>query len=247
MVILPLSKRTIIKRIDDVLNDYESWYQVNGPLGGAYSIMMSSIMENSRDIQLYTRLYSIIEQYAPKNSIYYNSIQPLKENVIYCTKSVKDVPPTTRVNHTNIIKLGGILKELRSAYKNGYINKIEDIINAKVFSDYLDMADYFLNEDYVDAAAIVIGCALEQHIKQLCIKNNIELMDKNGGKEKKHRLSTLNDLLVKKKIYDSATHDEISSWIKVRNGAAHGVWNKHPKDKVERMLDGTWLFIKQYP
>jgi hypothetical protein len=44
------------------------------------------------------------------------------------------------------------------------------------------MAEYLLNESYKDPAAVMTGSVLEEHIRQLCIKNSIPIETIKDGK-----------------------------------------------------------------
>jgi hypothetical protein len=84
------------------------------------------------------------------------------------------------------------------------------------------MADHLLQEGYKDPAAVMIGSALEEQLRQLCGKNNIPVeLDKGGGISTK-KADLLNADLANAVIYNKLDQKSITSWLNLRNKAAHG-------------------------
>lgn len=72
--------------------------------------------------------------------------------------------------------------------EKGHLQGLFGLITAEVFSDILEMAEHLLKEKYKDPAAIVIGTALEFHLKNLCRSNDIDTVytdDKGNSRYKK--------------------------------------------------------------
>jgi len=63
------------------------------------------------------------------------------------------------------------------------------------------MADHLLDSGYKDPAAVICGSVLEEHLRQLCIKNNIPIEVKKNGKMKPINADQLNADLAKQNIY----------------------------------------------
>lgn len=229
---MALDSKAIIERIDAVYKEYYDW-KFGSPKG-------------TTDYHIFTLLRSTIEQIAPRNTTYQNHFKTTVQHAVF------DNTFERSVSHDRIDDLGSILLSIRFEYEHGYIGKVENIAYAHVFNDYLEMAEHFLSQSdingYIDTAAIVICCSLEQHIKRLCIKNNITLtrMTKDG-KELYEETSTLNNSLYKKGVYDLRYLEYIKAWIKIRNDVTHGNWGRYAKADIDNMLEGVRLFTRQYP
>jgi hypothetical protein len=136
-----------------------------------------------------------------------------------------------------------ILNAVKSDIENGYLQKVEDIASAEIFSDIMDQAIYLLEKDFKDAAAVMIGGVLESTLRRLCFKNGIEILELDGKTPKE--ANTLNAELYKKKIYEVLDNKSITSWLGLRNNAAHGEYKKYTQQQVEIMKQGVLDFINR--
>lgn len=60
-------------------------------------------------------------------------------------ENAKSIATRYGVDDSYIMKsIAGILKEIRSEYESGYIQTIQELIHADVFSDFIDMTDYLI-------------------------------------------------------------------------------------------------------
>lgn len=139
--------------------------------------------------------------------------------------------------------LRGILGAIKIEYQNNYLKTVEEIIHADLFADFLEMADHLLQENYKDAAAVIGGGVLEEHLRKLCQKNNIPIQ--LNGKNKK--LDTMNSELKSAGSYDSLIQKSITAWADLRNNAAHGHYSTYDKNQVALMISGVRDFIVKFP
>jgi hypothetical protein len=61
----------------------------------------------------------------------------------------------------------GMLQALRTDYAKNYLRSVQDIIHGDTFVGFLDQAGYLLEAKYKDAAAVITGSVLEQHLREL--------------------------------------------------------------------------------
>lgn len=93
----------------------------------------------------------------------------------------------------NIPVLFGITQALRADVVGGYLVSIAELIHAGVFADFLEMAEYLLQEGYKDAAAVMVGGVLEGHLQQLCLKAGIDTeVPTPGGGTRPKKADTMN-------------------------------------------------------
>ena len=67
-----------------------------------------------------------------------------------------------------LTSLHGTLKALRADYDAGRLQSCQELIHADLFSDFLEMAEHFLENEYKDPAAVMAGGVLEEHLRKLC-------------------------------------------------------------------------------
>lgn len=139
--------------------------------------------------------------------------------------------------------LPGILTALRNDYIAGHLQSLQEIIHAEVFSDFLEMATYLLEEGYKDPSAVLTGGVLEEHIRKLCEKNNIATIQ--GSKPIK--ADTLNAELVKANIYSKLDQKNVTAWLDLRNKAAHGKYNEYSKEQVALLIQSVRDFFSRNP
>jgi hypothetical protein len=208
----------ILKQIDSALSDYQA------------SGISSGVPTPSREDlkRLYTRLGSTMDRLAPagfhrdhfKRSKHGNTLQE------------------------RIISLAGMLKALRMDYENGYLQTVEELIHADMFSNFLDMAAYLVTQRYKDAAAVITGSALEQHLRALCKKNDIDISDANA---RPITAEVLNQKLRTKGVYNLLEQKNVTSWLDLRNNAAHGHYDEYNENQVKSLVGSVREFISRHP
>jgi hypothetical protein len=177
------------------------------------------------------RSKSAIARIVGENSVYYKDAEAIfKQTDIY--------------EGSKLVRIVGIVLALKSDLQKDYLKSLSNIIQSEVFSDYLEMADYLLNEGYKDPAAVLIGSTLEIHLRELCISNyiDIEVINNKGNKIPK-KAELMNADLAKNGVYTSIYQKQITAWLDLRNKAAHGKYSEYKKEEVSLMLQGVRQFI----
>lgn len=151
-----------------------------------------------------------------------------------------------RSNHPFDTENGkGILNSIRQEIVGGWIFTIKGIISAEIFSDFLEMAKYLLDENYKDPTAVMIGSVLEEHLRNLCNKNNIAIETIKDGKHVSKKADLLNSELSTKSVYNILDQKSVTSWLDLRNKAAHGKYSEYTKDQVVIMYQAVTDFISR--
>ena len=146
-------------------------------------------------------------------------------------------------NAVVIPRIAGILDALRTAYSAGYLSTVSELIHAEMFADFLEMAEYLLREGYKDPAAVIVGSVLEEHLRRLADHNGTPV--EVAGKPKK--AEQLNADLAGQTVYSKLDQKSITSWLDLRNKAAHGKYTEYTKEQVQLQLSGIQEFIKRNP
>jgi hypothetical protein len=177
-----------------------------------------------------------IERAAGKGSVYYRQIEKLLNNA------------DPRFENWIIPRIGGYLDAFIEVYEKGYLNTFQELIHADVFSDFLEMAEELLTKNYKDSSAVLIGGVLEEHLRKLCIKNSIEIerTDSKGNSLPK-KAEAMNTDLYKQEVYTKIYQKSVTSWLDLRNNAAHGKYDEYSREQVRLMLMGVLDLIKKYP
>lgn len=146
----------------------------------------------------------------------------------------------SKTNGESDIKMGlGILLSAKDDIESGYLDKVESLISADIFADFLSMAEHLQTEGYFHPAASLAGAVLEDAMKKICQNNNVDFKTHDG-------LHTLNEKLAKQQVYNQIQFKNIDSWRSIRNAADHGQFNEFTNDQVKNMIDGIQLFIGKY-
>lgn len=141
----------------------------------------------------------------------------------------------------------GILRGLREDIEKGHLRTLRELVHAEVFSDFLEMAGYLLSEGYKDPAAVMVGGVLEEHLRQLCRKNgvDIEVQARTGFRPK--RAEAMNTELVKAGAYSILDQKNVTAWLDLRNKAAHGKYGEYSAEQVELLLRAVTDFLARFP
>lgn len=135
-----------------------------------------------------------------------------------------------------------IIRSIKDEITGGWLISVKGLITAEVFSDFFEMAEHLLSNGYKDAAAVIIGSTLEEHLRQLCTKNSIETRVKIGDADVAKKADVLNADLAKANIYNKLDQKNVTAWLDLRNKAAHGKYDEYNKEQVETMLRGVGEF-----
>ncbi len=158
---------------------------------------------------------SFISQYYGENHSYYKEF--------YAKES--DYAPT-------VMESLGILEAISDEIENGWYKSIRGIVSAELFSDFVEMANHLLAEGYKDAAAVMLGSTLEEHMRQLARNNGIPIEIDFKGKMVLKKADVLNSDLAKSEIYSKLDQKNITAWLGLRNDAAHGNYNNYTSEQV---------------
>lgn len=137
----------------------------------------------------------------------------------------------------------GILISIKEEIEQGWLNTIRGIVSAEIFTNFIEMAEHLYYEGYKDAAAVMIGSVLEEHIRQLCNANGVNTTIEKDGKEIPKKTDLLNSELVKAKVYNKLDQKNVTAWLDLRNKAAHGNYNEYNNEQVELMLKSVIEFM----
>ena len=180
--------------------------------------------------ELITMLAATARRIAPPGSVHRHATDSLVEKYGVTQAST-------------IADYAGILLALRGDYIAGYLDEVQELVHASVFADFLEMAEHLQDEGYKDAAAVLTGGVLEEHLRKLSEKNGINL--EASGRPKK--ADTLNSGLTKAGVYEKLDQKNVTAWLDLRNKAAHAKYEDYSKEQVVLMTQGVRDFLTRHP
>jgi hypothetical protein len=121
----------------------------------------------------------------------------------------------------------------RADFENGSLFDVKQLIQAEVFSDFLEQAKSLFDAGYNGSAAVLAGAVLEDGLRKLSAKHGITLPPKP-------KLDTMNADLAKAGAYNVLTNKQI------RNKAAHGKWNEFTESDVQTMITQVSSFMERH-
>jgi hypothetical protein len=217
---MPLNTKAVLEQIDSALAEWDMLRIKT--FGGDYP----EEVERNRVIH---RLASTIGRLAPRGTIYKQQFDKSSPGMV--------------ANRSWIEKFAGMLQALRAEYAKNYLQTVQELVHADTFSGFLEMADHLRDAGYKDAAAVISGSVLEQHLRELSLKNGISVQ--HAGKFKK--AETLNADLAGHAVYSKVDQKDVTAWLGLRNEAAHGNYSQYTSEQVRLMVDAIRHFVTRYP
>lgn len=217
-------KSYFLQQLKKIIEDFNKYNQI-GPLNDRSA---SSII---------TRVKASVERIAGRNSVYYKRIEEIMEQF----QNWRDV------HFDKINSIIGQADALLHDLEADYLKSLTELIHDELFFDFLEMAEFLLAEGFKDPSAVLAGSTLEEHLRKLCEKHNINTQIISEGKKKPKKASQLNNDIYQKKITKKGELKQIIAWLDIRNNAAHGNYNEYNKNDVDLMIKGMRIFISKNP
>jgi hypothetical protein len=126
----------------------------------------------------------------------------------------------------------GVLRAASEDLANGYLFHMRSLIEAEVFSDFLEMAQHVLDSGYKDPAASLAGAVLEDGLRHVGSATSAPFKKSDG-------LDALNTGLAKAGVYNRLTQSKVDTWRHVRNAADHGNFAEYGAEDVGNMIAGV--------
>ena len=217
-----MANDSVLAEIDSVLAEYAT---TKRQLEGSHSIDTADTLANKHLALLRAAIYRL----SPPGAAYID----LADKVIigsYISRAISIY--------------AGILQAIRADYAADRIRTFQQLVHSDLFADMLEAAEYLHGEGWKDAAAVMAGGVLEQHLRELCRKHTVDLTMPNG---KPKMLAAMNDDLAKASAYGKIEQKDVTAWAGLRNAAAHGQYGDYDTNQVGQMIAGIRGFIIRHP
>lgn len=216
---------TVLRELDAALTEVQRATQ--GLKHDDFSDLKDFVAE-----RLLTRVVATIERFAVPGSYYLSRIRDIREG--------------SGLNARYSLRLAsGVLHTLRDDTAAGRTESVLQLVHAEMFADFLEMAEYLADNGFKDGAAVIVGSALEAHIRAMCKLYGIATDDGTGRHKK---ADTLNAELDKAGAYRSKLElKSVTAWLDLRNKAAHGEYDKYDVKQVSLLIASIRDFMLRYP
>lgn len=134
----------------------------------------------------------------------------------------------------------GALVALRPAVAADLLTSLENRIRVNVYNDLLTQAEDQIDANQTLAGMVLIGAALEQHLRNLCEARRLQWTGRGS-------LSAYNDVLARAPLYDQAAWRRLQVTADLRNMAAHGNTTTLDAKRLKDELDFVRTFLVNYP
>lgn len=227
-----VDSKQAIAQLDDLLAGFEiiRSHQAEAE-EGSYSYWYYDV-PRSDIIQFIARAHAAISRLSSPESIYTKSLPILDRSV--SEHGLSDVSDY----------YAGLLKALKADYVGGFLESVVSLIQADVFNDFLEMALHLFEQGYKDPAAVITGSVLEEHLRKLCDKNVIPVLQPDSRPKK---ADTLNAELAGVGVYSKLDQKNVTAWLDLRNKAAHGKYTEYTKEQVALLIQSVRDFITRNP
>ena len=221
-------KEEYINQIKEILEDYKKIVPI---ISTAFH---PPIEKRNKIHSIITRVITAIERITTKKSEYYKRAEELLKK-------------KNEYDREKVVHVIGVLEGLYKDLDADYLKSFSELIHADIFSDYIEMAEYLLEEGYKDPAAVITGSTLEEHLRKLCIKNGIDIEIIPSGKLRPKKADGMNTDLAKEGVYSKLEQKSVTAWLDLRNNAAHGNYGEYHDNQVKQMIMGVRDFIVRNP
>ena len=198
----------LIRRIDSLLEMGKNVAQTRYSEGGPYALILVSeaLMAGFRSSSL-----SFIDRVFGSDHVHFNEFSG----------------GTTSHFYADVQRGLAILSAIRSEIEGGWLFEMIGLVASELFADFLEQAEHLLEQGYKDAAAVMIGSVLEEHIRQLCLKAGLDTYDQKEERRVPRSTDRLNSELARAAVYSSLELKQVTAWLRLRNHAAHGNYHEY--------------------
>jgi len=199
-------KETIETRFKELISTGQNLIKVVPWYDGepAYWIPEERIAEYQQWLSSSANLISLI---APPDSIFGKE----------CPRITADQEAKTGIPSRMVQKIYGLLSSAKDEWERGLLRKIEYMVVAETFDDFLDQAQLYHKGNKKIEASILASAILEDTVKRIAKKNDVDT--------KGVSLEPLIDSLVKSGIFTPVKAKRVKVSAAVRNHALHAEWD----------------------
>lgn len=176
----------------------------------------------------FTSVDNLIHTIVPQNNNYIREIELIRQN-----ENFKYGFSTLAFS-----QMFGLLGSAQQAWSQGLLRKIEYVIAAETFDDFLNHAEHFHKGNKKIEASVLASAVLEDTVKKICRKNSLNPSGKS--------LDELIDELAKSDVITPVKAKRYKGYSGVRNSSLHAEWDQIDIKDVGELIKGVREMIEQY-
>ncbi len=132
----------------------------------------------------------------------------------------------------------GLLSSAREEFAHGLLNKIEYVVAAETFDDFLDHAETYYKGKLKAEASVLASVVLEDTVKKIAKKNSRKVDGKS--------LEPIINNLVDASVFTQLEAKRIKSFAAIRNHALHAEWECSKIGDVDDLIKGTRKLLEDH-
>ncbi len=127
-----------------------------------------------------------------------------------CFKSEVTIPGSSRT------KRGiGILTSAARELQGNWLETTRGNITSEILEEFMDIARAYIEKNAPAAAIILLAAILEKHLRNLCLANGIDVMNRQQSTPAPKRPLQLTSDGYKKKLFDRTQNKKLLSWLEL--------------------------------
>jgi hypothetical protein len=153
-------------------------------------------------------------------------------------KTLSELPSYFNSDHvyTDLQQGLGVLRGAQGEIQFGPLPRVEALISAEIFSDFLEMAEHLLENGYFAVVPALVGAVLEDGLRRMARTHNVSVRTNDN-------IAGLNSKLFDAKAINALARSKIELWNKIRNNADHGDFEANSEQDVRQMMEGVREFL----
>lgn len=155
-----------------------------------------------------------------------------------CERLLEDKDNRSGIPRRSVQKLQGLLGAAHDEWKRGLLRKVEHIVVAEAFDDFLDHAGYYHKGDKKIESSVLASAVLEDTVKRIARKH--------GVMTKGMSLEPLIDQLTKQGVFTPVKAKRVKGFSSVRNHALHAEWDEFDIRDVGQLINGIRELIETF-
>jgi uncharacterized protein YutE (UPF0331/DUF86 family) len=217
----------IAARFDELLASGAELARVMPRQGGSFQMVAPTHREPEYHAWL-TSSANLVQAIAPKGSYF------LQE----CDQVLHDKDLIYRVPTRLVLRMLGILQSAKAEFDKGLLRRVEYLVAAATFDDFLDHAATYHKGNMKNEAAVLASAVLEDVIKKIAAKNELPVANQS--------IEELMDSLVKSAIFTDTKAKRVRAYAGVRNHALHAEWEEFDIKDVGEQIAGVRDLIAEF-
>lgn len=217
----------LMQRIDDLLEIGSSLVASQGRNSYGLEVWVKSAQ--IPDVQAWmTSVANLVVLTSPPGSYFRDELERITSN-----KNLGGGAPWALVQ-----KMQGLLAALKDEAVHGLLRRLEDVVVATAFDDFLDHAEAFHKSNKAREAGVLAAIVLEDTIKRIAQKNGVSASGLT--------LEPLVDALAKVGVFTPVKAKRVKAYAGVRNPALHAEWDKFDIRDAGELISGTRELIENF-